>query len=205
MQAIAVIPAAGRSQRMGRPKLLLPWGSITLIEHVIATWQASRVKRVFVVVHPGDDQLARLVESAGAQLVQPAAAPAEMKDSVRLALEAATPLGLQPDDAWLMAPADMPGLSAATIDGLIAAYAAALAHDGPRTRIFVPRSRGRRGHPVLFAWSLAADVGQLPPGQGLNALFERYDAAYLDVEPEAIPADLDTSDDYDRLRREHGA
>ena len=70
------------------------------------------------------------------------------------------------------------------------------------THLATLRTKVRR---FSFAWSLAADVGQLPPGQGLNALFERYDAAYLDVEPEAIPADLDTSDDYDRLRREHGA
>ena len=35
MQTFAVIPAAGRSQRMRQPKLLLPWNHGTLIEHVL--------------------------------------------------------------------------------------------------------------------------------------------------------------------------
>jgi CTP:molybdopterin cytidylyltransferase MocA len=37
MQTFAIIPAAGRSVRMGQPKLLLPWGQTTLLEHVLAT------------------------------------------------------------------------------------------------------------------------------------------------------------------------
>ena len=53
-----VIPAAGRSVRMGEPKLLLPWRDGTLIEHVLAQWLASRVACVTVVVHPDDQELA---------------------------------------------------------------------------------------------------------------------------------------------------
>ena len=35
-----VILAAGRSARMGRPKLLLPWGETSVLGHLIKQWQA---------------------------------------------------------------------------------------------------------------------------------------------------------------------
>jgi len=40
----AIILAAGKSTRMGSPKMLLPWGDITVIEHVIAVFSKSGVK-----------------------------------------------------------------------------------------------------------------------------------------------------------------
>ena len=42
-RSFAIIPAAGRSVRMGRQKLLMPWGDATLIETgavIIATGSA---------------------------------------------------------------------------------------------------------------------------------------------------------------------
>ena len=60
MRSFAVIPAAGRSQRMGQPKLLLPWGRTTVIEHVLGVWRASRVTHTVIVVHPDDKFLAEL-------------------------------------------------------------------------------------------------------------------------------------------------
>ena len=59
-----VIPAAGRSVRMGEPKLLLPWRDGTLIEHVLAQWLASRVACLTVVVHPEDVELAAICRRA---------------------------------------------------------------------------------------------------------------------------------------------
>ena len=39
---VAIVPAAGRSQRMGRPKLLLPLGARPVVEHVLRAIGASR-------------------------------------------------------------------------------------------------------------------------------------------------------------------
>ena len=41
-RSFAVVPAAGRSRRMGRPKLLLPWGESTIIQQVLGAWRASQ-------------------------------------------------------------------------------------------------------------------------------------------------------------------
>jgi len=170
----AVIPAAGRSARMGRPKLLLPWQQSTIIQHVLGQWVASRVSHVVMVVHPDDHELADVARRSGAHVVAPLVPPPDMKASVAHALAWITAhLRPQADDAWLLAPADVPHLSAGLIDFVIAA-------DEPLARrILVPACDGKKGHPVLFPWSLASEVVGLAPDAGLNALVQRHGAHEL--------------------------
>jgi len=204
MRSFAVVPAAGRSQRMGEPKLLLPWRESTIIEHVLAAWRDSRVDAVVMVVHPEDVRLAELGRKSGARVVQPRVPPAEMKVSVALAL-AHIAQEFRPDssDAWLLAPADMPTLSAAVIDGLIDAHRTALSSgEAMAPTIWAPAAAGRRGHPVLFPWSLAAEVEWLGADEGINALVARYPVRTIEAEASAILEDLDTPADYQRLRQQ---
>jgi molybdenum cofactor cytidylyltransferase len=206
MQTFAVIPAAGRSQRMGRPKLLLPWGERTVIEQVIDTWRASRVDRIVMVAHPQDDMLAELGRQRGAIVVQPDVPPDEMKTSVRIAMaRIAEEYAPQDEDAWLLAPADMPTLSSDTIDRLIDAHRASLSVPGvAQPTIWAPVAGERRGHPVLFPWSLAEDVERLGADEGLNALLRRYPVRTVEADAASILEDLDTPQDYQRLRRREG-
>ena len=39
-----VILAAGRSRRMGKPKLLLPWGETSVLGHLIRQWEVPAGK-----------------------------------------------------------------------------------------------------------------------------------------------------------------
>lgn len=203
MQSFAIIPAAGRSRRMGQPKLLLPWADATVIEHVLAVWSKSRVDHVVVVVDPRDDALARLCARCGAHVVVPEAPPAEMKDSVRLGLAWAQTHQPASDDAFLVAPADMPGLEHEIIDRLIDAHVQSLTRrGGPSIR--APRYAAKRGHPVLFPWPLSAEVPRLGAGEGLNVLVERHGVQYVEAADDAIAQDFDTPEDYDRLRTRFG-
>jgi CTP:molybdopterin cytidylyltransferase MocA len=45
----ALILAAGQSKRMGQPKMLLPWGEMTVLETVIATF-GRRVSMIFLLL-----------------------------------------------------------------------------------------------------------------------------------------------------------
>ena len=45
----AIILAAGQSKRMGQPKMLLPWGTSTVIEQVISTFLNAGIEDVTVV------------------------------------------------------------------------------------------------------------------------------------------------------------
>lgn len=204
MQSFAVIPAAGLSQRMGQPKLLLPWGRSTMIEHVLGVWRESRVGHMVVVVHPLDAQLADVCAACGAQVVQPAIAPSEMKASVRVALEYVARSEPRPTDAWLLAPADIPGLTVGTINALLDAYEASLDKRVDPPRIWAPRCGTRRGHPVLFPWSLTAEVGQLAANEGVNVLLSRYPIEFVEAGQDSILEDMDTPEDYERLRARYG-
>jgi molybdenum cofactor cytidylyltransferase len=52
--SVAIL-AAGRSSRMGQPKMLLPWQDTTVVGHLIATWKALGAKQI-VVVRAADDR-----------------------------------------------------------------------------------------------------------------------------------------------------
>ncbi|MEZ6078052.1 MAG: NTP transferase domain-containing protein [Pirellulaceae bacterium] len=67
----AIVPAAGRSRRMGQSKLLLPWRGTTVIEHVIEAWLRSRVTQVVVVARRDDLELTRRVARQPVVLVRP--------------------------------------------------------------------------------------------------------------------------------------
>lgn len=194
-QSFAIVPAAGASRRMGTHKLLLPFGEQTVIERVLASWLASRVDRVVVIVRPGDREVSEIGQRMGADVVAPGSTPAEMKDSVALGVahieESFSPVA---SDAWLLAPADMPRLDASVIDRLLETYHP----DRPAT--LVPVSSGRRGHPVLLPWSRAAEVHTLPVGKGINSLIQAGQIVEVELQDAGIHDDLDTPEDYRRLR-----
>src|SRR5436190_23101893 len=52
-----VILAAGRSQRMGRPKLLLCWGRTSVLGHLVGQWQNLGAAQITVVCAAGDASL----------------------------------------------------------------------------------------------------------------------------------------------------
>ncbi len=219
MTSYAIVPAAGRSKRMGSPKLLLPWGHATIIEQVLAAWRSSRVDRILVVVHPDDRELAERCRGDRVTVVIPTVPPPEMKDSVAAALRHIESECLpSSDDCWLLAPADMPNLSSATIDRLLTQHARRSCHserseesppppeilrcaqnDTSEAPILVPVHGGRRGHPVLFPWPLAAEVFALSATQGVNQLRRRHAVLEVSCGADELGDDVDTVEDYRRL------
>lgn len=193
VRRFAVVPAAGRSRRMGQDKLLLSWGDHTVIESLLAAWQASGVDEIVVVTRQDQTELQALCREA--TVVTPEIAPPEMKDSVRAALnyirDAFSP---EDRDVWLLAPADMPQLDPAVVTKILAA------HDPASPAIIIPTSDNKRGHPVLFPWAFAASVATLADDEGVNALLERCAVRELECCGPNIHGDLDSPDDYMRLR-----
>jgi molybdenum cofactor cytidylyltransferase len=197
-RSFAIVPAAGESFRMGRPKLLLEWRGKTLLEHAFQAWRNSRVSATLVVVRPDDRELAKLVLSLGGHLVVPPLPPPDMRASVAFAVgEIRRALQPAAHDAWLVAPADMPLLSTAVIDRLIDE------HDASPNCALVPVHGNRRGHPVLFPWHWTPRLRHLEPGEGLNALLSEglvrnVDCQDLGSQDDPF-VDIDTPDDFNRL------
>ena len=74
------------------------------------------------------------------------------------------------------------------------------AHDAASPSIVVPTSDGRRGHPVLFPWLMAAEVPHLGPAEGLNVLVNRAQAIEVGWPDEDPLVDIDNPADYRRWR-----
>jgi CTP:molybdopterin cytidylyltransferase MocA len=103
------------------------------------------------------------------------------------------------EDAFLVAPADMPRLSTAIVDRLIEQHAA-----NGAAAIMVPTIGGRKGHPVLLSWLLAEQVFGLKEKEGLNAIVERHQPRLVPCEDlvaaDEYPfADVDSREDYEGL------
>lgn len=197
MQSFAIIPAAGRSQRMGTSKLLLPWGSKTIIEHVLDTWAQSGVDYRLVIVPPDDVQLSAICHQAGAIVCVPPVSPPEMKDSVAAGLqEIEARFHPHPDDAWLLAPADLPLLSAELIRRLLAEYVR------QAVPIVAPQlPDGRLGHPMLFSWRLAVEVPGLT--EGVRQLKDRYSPVTVPWSAVDCVTDVDTIEEYRHLHNRY--
>jgi molybdenum cofactor cytidylyltransferase len=194
----AVIPAAGHSVRMGRPKLALPLGERTVLEHVVAALREGGVERILVVVGPHVSQLAPLAERAGAHVLQLAEETPDMRATVEAGLHWLDDrFAPRPDDSWLLVPADHPTLDPLVVRRLLGERA------GSSDRsIVVPTHGGRRGHPTLIAWQHVAGMRALPSGQGLNAYLRQHAAQTLEVPVDSadVLCDLDTPEDYEQLR-----
>lgn len=190
----AVVPAAGRSVRMGRPKLLLPLRGRPLIAHLLVAWNEAGADAVVVVVRRDDDELASCCQQHGAEVVRPETDPPDMKASVLHGL-ARIERDHEPtrDDYWLLAPADMPLLRA---EDLRTVMAACREGDGA---LVTPTFEGRRGHPAGFPWPLAAEARSLPADQGLNQLVARGPLREVPLASPGVVVDIDTPEQYRRL------
>lgn len=204
MKFFAVIPAAGASVRMGQDKLLLPWGDRLVVEATLAAWTASQVDHTVITVRSDQPALSEVCRRAGAIVAPAATPPADMKASVLIALDLIErQFAPEPCDAWLTAPADIPLLSTEAIDALISVHRRKIDRRQPAA-ILTPLLHGRRGHPVLFPWSMVHEARSLPEDSGLNHLAARWGSEAIDVSELVSStqafADIDTPQEYDALR-----
>jgi molybdenum cofactor cytidylyltransferase len=199
---VAIVPAAGKSERMGQPKLLLPLGSRRIIEHVLDELARAPIDRTFVVLAPGATPLAAIVEQyprVTSMLLENQTS--DMRSSVLAGLarvEADCPP--QPH-AFLVVLADQPTISAGVVRTIVERF------QRNRPPIVVPTYRGKHGHPVLFAWSMVESIRKIPSDRGINWLVEqmRSELVLCPIDDASVLVDIDTPQDYDRAQREFGS
>ena len=195
----AVLPAAGKSSRMGRPKLALPLGERTILEHVLAVLRQAEIEHILVVIGPHVAELAALAESAGAYVCSVETPTAAMRGTIEHGLRwLEERFGPSPEDTWLVVPADHPALDASIVPQLESAYSA-----HPQFSIAIPTYLGCRGHPTLFAWKHVAAIRAYPAEFGLNTYLRQHVAETLEVpvDSPSVLWDMDTPEDYEWLRQ----
>lgn len=200
MRTFALVPAAGHSRRMGRPKLTLPLGGSTVLERVINALRCAAVDSILVVLGPHVADLTPLARQAGAEvLLLPAETP-DMRATVEQGLLwIAQRWRPEAEDCWLLVPADSPTLQ----PEVVAALSQAGRHT-PEAAVVVPTFAGQRGHPTLIRWRLAADLPAFDRDRGINAFLRQQAEQTLELplQTPTILTDLDTLADYQRLLTE---
>lgn len=197
----AVIPAAGRSRRMGMPKLLLRLGEETVISRLIRQLSIDDVRSISILVRAEDKELQTELRQTTADVVIAKSPPVDMKHSVLLLLEAIhREFSPDPEDAWLLIPADHPTVDSQVLHATVSVW------KGHPDAIVVPTYDGRRGHPTIFPWKLFNHLDCIPAERGLNWLVETAAANVLEVACpyESVLEDIDTPEQFASIQEKLG-
>ncbi len=194
-----VILAAGASSRMGRPKLLLPWGATTVLGHLLAQWQELRAAQIAVVCATNDaainEELDRLDFPTTNRIVNPAPA-AGMFGSVQCA---ARWTGWEPRlTHWLISLGDQPHVRRETLAALLDFTAS------NSQSICQPGRHGRARHPVILPAGVLAELKN-SPAESLKLFLQSQatDRALCELNDPALDFDMDEPADYERALRHY--
>lgn len=189
----AIVLAAGKGERMGKPKLFLPLRGKAVLQWVLESVLATEVSEVICVVRDlsavrahiklADDRLSWLVNDQ---------AEAGQSSSVIAGLWAVDGRS----DGALFVVGDQPMLSSALINALIGRFGRVAAP------IVAPSFQGAIRNPVLFRRELFPELLKLKGDRGGRAVIKKYQER-VEVVPwnEAVTfMDIDDQKDYDRIK-----
>jgi molybdenum cofactor cytidylyltransferase len=192
-----VILAAGRSARMGRPKLLLPWGRTSVLGHLIKRWHALGSRQIAVVCAPENQpvqaELDRLGFPAQGRIINPAPEHG-MFSSIRCAAQW---LGWQEVlTHWAIALGDQPHLQRQTLLRVLDFTAA---HPAKACQ---PARRGHGRHPVLLPKPLFRRIANSTAATLKEFLAARpRQVALCELDDPALDLDIDRPEDYQNALR----
>jgi molybdenum cofactor cytidylyltransferase len=183
-----LVLAAGSSSRLGRPKQLLPYGSATLLDHVLGVARRCDFDQLLCVVGGDESEVRATVDFGGVEVVENRAFGEGCSSSIAAALDAVDPAS----EVLVLMLGDQPGVTAPTV--------AALLTGRGRSPLAACAYADGRGHPLAFSRSSFDELAALHGDKGVWRLLDRYGTEVADV-PIAgtIPRDIDTWEDYQAM------
>ena len=188
----AIVLAAGSSTRMGRPKLLLPWGHTSILGHLIEQWGSLRVAHIVVVCARGDEQILselRRLRFRMEDCIQNPTPEQGMFGSIQCA---ARWLGWEHSlRHWAVILGDQPHLRLNTLRALLDF---SMARTGT---VCQPEWQGRRRHPVLLP-KTAVDKLARSDAADLKQFLLAYEVATCELDDPGLDVDIDSPQDYQK-------
>jgi molybdenum cofactor cytidylyltransferase len=182
-----LVLGAGGSRRLGRPKQLLPYGDCTLLGHVVATARGCGFDQLVVAIGGAADEVRDGVDLSGADVVVNDAYGSGCSSSIAAALRVVE------GDVLVLMLGDQPGVTADTVRALLAGRG--------DSALAVCRYDDGRGHPIAFARSVFGALADLHGDKGVWRLLDQAGDQAVEVAVAgAIPADVDTPEDYAAIR-----
>ena len=183
----AILLAAGESRRMGYPKPLLKIDGETFVAHLAATMLAAAPRLIVVVGAHASRVRAAIPRDERITIVENPDYLRGQLSSIKVALRA-----LSSDcAAAIVHLADHPTVRPDTFSALVNDYR------GRRMPIVVARHNGRKGHPVLFARGVFAELLDAPEDGGARTVVNADPGriGYVDTDDPGVVLDLDTPAD----------
>lgn len=188
-----VILGAGASSRMGRPKLLLPWGKTSVLGHLIAQWKRLGGEQIGVICAPDEPamqaELDRLEFPKELRILNPDPTRG-MFSSIQCA---ARWKSWRTDlSHWAVALGDQPHLKETTLRTVLQ-----FAGSKPG-KICQPIWQNHRRHPVVFPAAAFAQLGSANESDLRTFLESRTpERAFCDIDDPGLGVDLDLPSDYE--------
>jgi molybdenum cofactor cytidylyltransferase len=189
-----IVLAAGAARRMGRQKLFLEFKGRPVLHWVLEAAIASKIDEVVCVVRDvGEVKRKVSLEHPKLRWVSNERAHEGQSTSVVAGLKAIAP----ESEGALFLVGDQPLVTAELIDSLFDLSKKS------RAPIVAPTHQGQTRNPVLFCRDLFAEIFALTGDRGAKALIEKYreEAAFLECEDESPFLDVDTMEEYERLKK----
>ena len=186
---VGLLLAAGAGTRFGSQKLLARVGGAPIVTQA-ARGLATLVDHLIVVVGSDAPVVAAALAGIDATVVGNSQWQTGLSSSLKCGIGAVP----SATEAVVVALGDQPGIDPVVVRNVIARWRES------GKPIVVTRYRGARGHPVLLAPSVFADVRAITGDVGARALIEQDGSrvAFVDVDTDA-PRDVDTQDDLAAL------
>ncbi len=178
---------------MGSPKPLLEIDGQTFIARILSALRSSRVGTIKVVLGHEAERIMREARLSPDEVVFNPDYRRGQLSSLIAAIEALKGTAV---DGLLVCLVDHPLLSRHTVDSLIESFYSS------GKLIIIPTHCGRRGHPALFSSKLFPELRAAPLSEGARYVVRnnRDNVLELEVDDQGVLADIDTPEDYRRIR-----
>ncbi len=189
----AILLAAGRSERMGAFKPLLPFGEKSVIQTCIDNLRRGGAEPIIVVLGHRSSEVRQHLQNTNVTFAFNEDPASEMSTSIACGAEHLPPEA----GAVIISLTDQPAIPSEVIAALIDAWRKG-------AKLIIPEFDGRGGHPVLLDLGFKKDLFQLDPKTGLKGWCDRqrHITVRLPVNSPFIARDLDTWDDYTTIHNE---
>ncbi len=206
-----IVLAAGASERMGEPKLLLPYRGATVLDATVQAMAASAVGRVIIVTGAGADEVEASLDTRFSS-------PLSGGEEERERCEVTPPVvvvrnpdyrrgnmsslltgtgGDQGAEAFVVVPGDMPTIRTGVIDLMVDLW------DKERPWAAAAEYANRVAHPFLLSREAAESAAEMSGEKVLGRILidGANDRVVRFKVPHDAPRDVNTPEDYEALVR----
>lgn len=198
-----IILASGLSRRMGKQKLLLPWGKDTIFDQVIRTVKKSKLQEIYVVIPYVDRERKKITDFHDIYPVLNENPSLGMGSSLSLAIKSLP----EKADAVMVLLADQPEIHSEDINVGYDYFCKQYTLKRSKVIIQTNYQNGKKGHPILFSKHFFKELSSLYGDVGGKQIIKAHsDFVTHTKSKNNYPQDIDTPADYTRLvykRHEH--